>query len=218
MIKLDLHTHSEASVDGGIRPEEYAEVLKNEVLDVIAITDHNRIDFAKGLQKALGAERIIVGEEITCKEGEIVGLFLSEAIESGMSTQDTIDAIRAQDGLVYIPHPLESVRKGLSQEMLEAVAGDIDIIEAANGRAFMQNKGPEVTAWARQKQIPTAASSDAHGRKGLGYTYTIITNRPTVDTLTKELLSGRMIYKKAPMRSYLYPKYNRFKNTLKGIK
>ena len=44
MIRIDLHTHSEASLDGGITPEQYAEILRNETLDVIAITDHDRIE------------------------------------------------------------------------------------------------------------------------------------------------------------------------------
>ena len=46
MIRIDLHTHSEASKDGGVTPEQYAALLRDERLDVIAITDHDRIDFA----------------------------------------------------------------------------------------------------------------------------------------------------------------------------
>ncbi|HLF66947.1 MAG TPA: PHP domain-containing protein, partial [Gammaproteobacteria bacterium] len=63
MYKIDLHTHSTASPDGGITADQYAHALSTNLLDVIAVTDHNHIDFALGLQKQLG-DRIIVGEEI----------------------------------------------------------------------------------------------------------------------------------------------------------
>ena len=74
MYKVDLHTHSQASPDGGIRPEQYAQALATEKLDFIAITDHDRIDFALGMQKALG-NKIIVGQEITTSVGELIGLY-----------------------------------------------------------------------------------------------------------------------------------------------
>ena len=61
MIKIDLHTHSTASKDGGITKEQYHEALKHKLLDVVAITDHGRIDFALELQQDLG-NKIIVGK------------------------------------------------------------------------------------------------------------------------------------------------------------
>ncbi len=154
MKKIDLHTHSEASRDGGITAEQYAYILRNEILDVIAITDHDRIDFALGMQKALGADKIIVGEEITTSQGEIIGLYLEEKVDPGMSAQETIDAIKLQDGIVYIPHPFEKVRKGLQEDILTALIDDIDIIEGYNGRAFAQNFSQKTLAIAKQHDIP----------------------------------------------------------------
>ena len=46
MYKIDLHTHSVASPDGGITLEQYSRALSTSVVDAVAITDHNRIDFA----------------------------------------------------------------------------------------------------------------------------------------------------------------------------
>jgi len=218
MIKIDLHTHSEASIDGGITAEEYAYLLRNEIADVIAITDHDRIDFALGMQKALGDDKIIVGEEITTTQGEIIGLYLSEKVIPGMSAQETIDAIKAQNGIVYIPHPFEKVRKGLQEDVLLALIDDIDIIEGFNGRAFVQNYGPQSILLAKKHNIPIVASSDAHGKKGVGSTYTSIKEKPTRQSLLEVIKPGHMQTKRPPYYTLLYPKINRMKKWLQGQK
>jgi Predicted metal-dependent phosphoesterases (PHP family) len=74
MYKVDLHTHSIASPDGSLNEDNYRKMLETGRLDCIAVTDHNTIAFAKELHANLG-DRIIVGEEITTLDGEIIGLF-----------------------------------------------------------------------------------------------------------------------------------------------
>lgn len=216
MIRIDLHTHSEASPDGGITPEEYAKLLESETLDVIAITDHDRIDFAQGLQKALGAEYIIVGEEITTLDGEIVGLYLTSKVEPGQSAADTIKAIHAQNGLAYVPHPFEKVRKGIQAEVLQHLLDEVDILEVFNGRALTKKHGIESSTWATKHKIAAAASSDAHGLKGVGKTYSILENRPTKESLVFELQNATFAHSKPPVLSFLYPKINRLKQKLRG--
>ncbi len=216
MYRVDLHTHSEASRDGGITPDQYAETLQNEVLDVIAITDHNRIDFARGMQKALGADRIIVGEEITTLQGEIIGLYLTEKVEPGMSAQDTIDAIKAQNGIVYIPHPFEKVRQGISVELLEALKQDVDIVEGYNGRAMTQRLGLQAIAFVKKYGIAVAASSDAHGVAGLGRTYTRLKSKPNRNNITEQLLGFNLVYRRPPLYTFLLPKLNLIRNKIRG--
>ena len=54
---------------------------------------------------------IIVGEEINTTDGEITGLFLNDEIPSGLALEETIDRVRDQDGIIYIPHPYDRLRK-----------------------------------------------------------------------------------------------------------
>ncbi len=218
MIKIDLHTHSIASKDGGITPEQYADILKNEKLDIIAITDHDRIDFAQGLQKALGSDKIIVGEEISTAVGDVIGLYLTDIIEPGLSIKDTIDRVHAQGGIVYIPHPFESIRKGISREQLDSVSENVDIVEGFNGRAFFQHKSPEATAWARLNGKVVSASSDAHGKSGIGRTYSALQNTPTRATLVHELAISKMVVSRPTLTSVLTPKIYLLKNRLRGQK
>jgi predicted metal-dependent phosphoesterase TrpH len=206
MPRVDLHTHSIASHDGSITEQQYKKVLDSGTLDCIAITDHNRIDFALKLQEQLGIDKIIVGEEIMTTEGEIVGLFLNKHITPNQSLEATISDIKKQDGIVYVPHPFETVRKGLSSVALERVQEEIDIIESANGRALFQNKGPEAHAWAHLRRVATFASSDAHRAKALGKTHTTLEKTPTKETLVSLARKGKKSYTRPNLGDVLAPK------------
>lgn len=213
MYRLDLHTHSTTSPDGGISREQYKQALEQGLVDYVAITDHNRIDFALQLQNELG-DKVIVGEEIMTTEGEVIGLFLKTPIFGGLAVKETIRLIHEQGGLVYIPHPFETIRKGLHPEILEEMAESIDIIEVCNGRAFLQNRSAQAVVWARLNQIPAAASSDAHGFKGLGKTFVSILEPPTRDNLVRQLVTGKLLTDRPGVRSLLYPKYHRLRKKL----
>ncbi len=208
MYKVDLHTHSIASSDGGITPEQYAKALETELLDFIAITDHDRIDFALGLNKALG-DKIIVGQEITTSEGELIGLYLNKKVEPGQTLVATAHAIHDQGGLVYVPHPFETVRKGVTRDNLDEAATLIDIVEIHNGRAWAQNFSPKAATWAKTNGKPGASSSDAHGSKGLGYSYSITSEKIGRGSLTDLLKMTSLAHRRAPIYSLLYPKRNR---------
>jgi predicted metal-dependent phosphoesterase TrpH len=213
MFKLDLHTHSTASPDGSISVKQYEDVIAKGVLDCVAITDHNRIDFAKKLFKSFG-DKIIVGEEIMTANGEIIGLFLEEKIPANLTPIDTIRLIKDQGGLVYIPHPLETFRHGLQINIIEELVDYIDIIEIGNGRALFQYKYSQMLVWSNLNHIVGAASSDAHGKLGLGHTYTSIEELPTKYNLTKLLEKGTPILKRPSLRALLYPKINRLSKKL----
>lgn len=214
MYKVDLHTHSVASHDGGITAEQYAHALSTNLLDVIAVTDHNELDFALGLQKQLG-DRIIVGEEVMTTGGEIVGLYLRERIKPGLSPLETVKRIKEQRGLVYIPHPFESVRKGLHPAALEELVDYVDMVEVCNGRAFLQNRSAQTVIWAKLNHVIGAASSDAHGVRGLGKTYTRVKKLPAADDLVEVIAGGTPVTERPGVRSLLYPKYHRLRKKLR---
>ncbi|HSX31536.1 MAG TPA: PHP domain-containing protein [Candidatus Saccharimonadales bacterium] len=214
MYKLDLHTHSVASPDGGLSSADYRRMLESGSLDFIAVTDHDRVDFAQKLQAELG-DCIIVGEEITTNAGEIIGLYLKTTVPGGLPPLETTQQIHAQGGLVYVPHPFETVRKGLSLASLDAIATEVDIVETFNGRTF-QNGGHKAARWAADHHIPGAASSDAHGQAGWGRTYAAISEKPTRENLAITLNSAKSSHQGVGLRGRLYPKLNRLQRRLRG--
>jgi predicted metal-dependent phosphoesterase TrpH len=209
MPRIDLHTHSIASPDGALRATDYTAMLASGRLNYIAITDHNRIDFAQQLQAQLGPQ-IIVGEEITTTQGEIIGLYLRQAIPAGLSAAEAVRRIRQQGGLVYIPHPFETVRQGITIATLDAIASEVDIIEIRNGRT-LQNRGQRAAKWAAKYQVAGAASSDAHGRRGWGKTCSVIDGPPSRGQLAALLRQATHDSRSVGMLGRLYPKLNRLR-------
>lgn len=215
MYKIDLHTHSSASPDGGITLAQYRKALDSGLLNTIAVTDHNSIAMAQQIHAELG-DRIIVGEEVMTTHGEIIGLYLSELVPAGLSPHDAVRRIKDQGGLVYIPHPFETFRKGIDPHSLEQIADHVDIIEVCNGRAFLQNRSSQAVVWARLNQKDGAASSDAHGYKGLGRTFSDISELPTRDNLVGLLSTAILRTGNPTFRALLYPKYHKLRKKMKG--
>jgi predicted metal-dependent phosphoesterase TrpH len=210
MYKLDLHTHSIASPDGSLTLSDYQKILESNSLSYIAVTDHNTLDFASKAADKLGS-RIIVGEEIMTSDGEIIGLYLNKPIPAGLSAQTAMERIRAQGGLVYIPHPFLKKRHGLTQAILDSVQEHIDIMEVFNGRAILQNKSLSAKKWAETHNIAGASSSDAHGLHGWGRTYTLVDKAPTLHNLKDILKTADQHQQKVGVIGAMYPKANRFK-------
>lgn len=207
---LDLHTHAYDSPDGSLGLVEYQKMLEQGTLSYIAITSHDSIQAAQAIQKVLG-DRIIVGEEITTQEGEIIGLYLTQEIPDGMTAIQTVHAIKQQGGLVYIPHPFETARKGLKTHTLHHIAKDIDIVEVHNGRAVFQNRSAQAKEWALTYKKAMVASSDAHGWHGWGKTYTTVSEAPTCQNMIELLKHATYTIKSPGLRGLLYPKLNRLR-------
>lgn len=209
--KIDLHTHSNFSTDGGLREKDYKMLFDKKILDFAAITDHNTIEFAKKIALKFG-EKIIVGEEIRAREGEVIGLYLRKNVVSGLSLNETISQIKAQNGIVYIPHPFETLRHGLDGNSLREIEEKIDIIEVFNSRARWRGKADKSESFAKKYNKARSSASDAHCIFGTGHAFAIISKSPTRDTLIE--LMNNASFKKgyAPLFSYLCPGINKIKN------
>lgn len=178
------------------------------MLDCLAVTDHNSADAALALQQRFG-QKIIVGEEIDTLQGEIIGLFLKQAVSPGKSLPETILAIREQGGLVYIPHPLEKFRRGLSQAVLEQYRSQFDIIEVFNARGWGRGRPSQALRFAKENNLACASASDAHSVSGLGTAFVEISEWPTPQNLVEQMRVGKITAKYAPALSYLAPSVNR---------
>jgi len=184
-------------------------------LDVVAVTDHNQISFAQHLQKTIG-KKIIVGEEIMTRQGEIIGLFLTKQVKKGLPVEEACYEVQKQGGLVYIPHPFEITRKGLQVNELQKIISSISIIEVFNGRSLEPKTRLLAEEHITKYGLSFACSSDAHCRIGIGNTYSIISDMPTAKTLPALLRSGKRNEKRAPMLSYLCPTLNRLRQFMRS--
>jgi predicted metal-dependent phosphoesterase TrpH/glycosyltransferase involved in cell wall biosynthesis len=168
----DLHMHTDHSPDCATPVEVLLETAKERGLGAIAITDHNEISGALEAREAaeqIGGVKVIVAEEVkTASEGEVIGLFLEEKIERGMSMAETIAEIRRQGGLVYVPHPFDRFHSVPDYEHLLKIVEEIDILEVFNPRIALSSFNEEAVRFARKYSIVPGAGSDSHVAQGLG--------------------------------------------------
>ena len=108
---IELHCHTSASFDSLANPDAVARAAVARGLTHLAVTDHDRIDAALRLRDAAPSGlTIIVGEEVKSADGDMIALFLREAVPPGLSAVETIAAVREQGGLVGVPHPFDGWR------------------------------------------------------------------------------------------------------------
>ena len=92
-----------------------------------------------------------MAEEVkTAHQGEVIGLFIEEKIERGMTLAETIAEIRRQGGLVYVPHPFDRMHSVPDYEHLLDVVEDIDILEVFNPRVALDPFNEEAVRFAAQ--------------------------------------------------------------------
>src|SRR5581483_4932990 len=170
-IDADLHLHTAASHDCAIPVADLLDHAEGEGLGAIAITDHNVFAGAlEAVELARGRRlTVIPGEEIkTDGQGEVIGLFLTSEIPRGMSFADTIAAIRAQGGLVYLPHPFDRRHAIPDPATLHRHLADIDVFEVYNARLLREPYNDEALRFARKYNLTMGAGSDAHVLPGVG--------------------------------------------------
>jgi predicted metal-dependent phosphoesterase TrpH len=196
-VKIDLHVHTNYSSDSLTRPDELVTYMVRRGIDAVAVTDHNAIEGAYEAA-ALAPGAIIIGEEIATTRGEIIGLFISERIAPGLSPLETVAAIRAQGGLVYVPHPTDRVRGStLQREALWEIMPEIDLIEVYNSRVFIERRNRQARQLAEAQGLRMGAGSDAHRARDIGLAY--IEMPPYIDAagfmagLSAATVHGRLV-------------------------
>jgi predicted metal-dependent phosphoesterase TrpH len=202
-LRIDLHIHTHHSSDSLLQPEEIIETCQRLGLDGIAVLDHGTMAGALEVA-ALAPLPVIVGAEIKTTEGEIAGLFLGEEIPRGLSPEETIARIKAQGGLVYIPHPFDRLRRStLSQEALMRVLPQVDILEAFNSRVMLSTDNRRAAEFAQQRGIPTGAGSDAHTTREIGRAYVEMPPFAGKDDFLANLAQGEVCGRLSPPHIHL---------------
>ncbi|MBM2823846.1 MAG: hypothetical protein HW413_2592 [Thermoleophilia bacterium] len=170
-LAVDLHMHTEWSHDCSTPAADLLDHAERIGLGGIAITDHNAFGGAReAVELARKRELIVIpGEEIkTDNQGEVIGLFLTEDIPRGMSFSETIEAIRDQGGLVYVPHPFDRLHAIPDPATLHRHLAEIDVFEVFNARLLRDSFNDEALRFAQKYRLLQGAGSDAHVLQGVG--------------------------------------------------
>jgi predicted metal-dependent phosphoesterase TrpH len=179
--RADLHIHTVAS-DGTAGVVDILEhVERNTELQVIAITDHERIDAALA-GRAIARDRglrieVVVGEEVTTLGGHLLALWIEQPIKPFRSLRSTIAAVHDQGGLAIPAHPLVPYplcAQGFALRRL--AAGDPhfrpDALEAFNPTMLGRPWHSRVVHFAEELGFARVGNSDAHSLEAIGVGWT----------------------------------------------
>jgi predicted metal-dependent phosphoesterase TrpH len=194
-IRADLHNHTHYSPDSILSPEYLLRRARERGIDVIAVTDHNTVHGGLVVQelaaRAFPDVRVIVGEEVRTRDGEVLGLFLTEDVPRDLSARETIERIKAQGGVAGAPHPFDAFRTGLDGFM-DAVADELDFVEGLNARMVFRRHNTEARKFARARGLPLTAASDAHSPREVGRAYVRMADFSTPTEFLGSLRDGKL--------------------------
>ena len=182
--RADLHMHTTYS-DGWPAPHELVDQARTAGLDVIAVTDHDTIEGA--LRAAEYAKRhghfeVVIGEEVSSRDGHIVGLFLERNVRPGMSAATTVHAIHDQGGLAVAVHPFWRTQRrtrggpvhGVGWLAAELAFDAIEVENATPGFYFFNQLARRLHEGVGSAEL---GGSDAHIVDAVGRAYTSFPGR-----------------------------------------
>ena len=193
-MRVDLHSHTMWSGDATTTPDELAAAVEDAGIDVLCITDHSTINGAVELADRLPC-RVVVGEEVRTGSGELIGLFLTERVPQGIRAADAAERIRAQGGLVYVPHPFDELRRCLDEPALRALAADglLDAVEGLNAKTSLRSLNDRARAFGEEHGLAVGAGSDAHVAEGIGAAYVEMPDFDGPASFLAALRQGRLV-------------------------
>jgi len=158
----------------------------------------------------------IIGEEVLTSCGEIIGLFLTEEIPRRLSPEETVARIKAQGGLVCIPHPFDRFRphSRLRRNALEKIMPDIDLIEVFNSRTFLSGDSARALQFAQSHGLPGTVGSDAHVIREIGRSFMELPEFNDAEQFRLALGQGKIFTQRTSPLIHFYNIRNRIRNRL----
>jgi predicted metal-dependent phosphoesterase TrpH len=196
--RADLHIHTLAS-DGTAGVVEILDQAEQRTeLDVIAITDHERIDAALAA-RTIARDRdlrvqVVIGEEVTTLGGHLLALWIEHPIKPFRSLRTTIAEIHDQGGLAIPAHPLVPYPLCAQGFVLRRLLADErryrpDGIEAFNPTTLGRPWHGRVVRFADEHGLAKLGNSDAHAVDAIGAGYTTFHGH-TPEALRTAILEG----------------------------
>jgi predicted metal-dependent phosphoesterase TrpH len=181
--KADMHLHTLYSDGTASLAEVLAYVEYHTDLDLVAITDHERIDGALRARELHAAGDhsfgLVVGEEITTRRGHVLALFLTERIPALRPLPETLERIHDQGGIAIVPHALAPLTPSLGARSLRTLHREtdprhrLDAIELMNpSEAGRARRLERERLNAELLDLPAVGNSDAHVAEGIGTGWT----------------------------------------------
>src|SRR2546426_4103593 len=211
-VRVDMHMHTDYSRDSRQSLPVFVAAAERAGLHVVCVTDHDTIEGAVRLREMNTPLRVIVGEEINTRDGEVIGLFLQKAIPPGLPFEETAARVRDQGGVIYVPHPFSRNRmRHLRRSVLERSVPMVDAVEVFNAREAFAADNARALAFAIRHGVAGGAGSDAHRPNEIGRAYVEIPDFATRDEFLVSLKAGLVSGTLSGIRAHLRTRYDVFR-------
>jgi predicted metal-dependent phosphoesterase TrpH len=218
LLKVDLHLHTVYSRDSLASLEAVIEACQKRGLGAIAVTDHGTIAGALAL-RAVAPFPVIVGEEIKTSRGELLAYFLEEGIPQGLPPQEVITRIRAQGGVVGVPHPLDRVRReAMGLSALLEIIDQVDALEVFNARTVFAADNRRAEDLAQERGLLRLAGSDAHTAYEIGRAYVEMPPFEDRAGFLRSLAQGRVVGHLTPPWIHFTSTWARLRKRLRSLR
>ena len=172
---FDLHLHTHYSADACGSPEAMIDAAKQRGLSGIAVTDHNTcaaVEHLKGAGliredgAAVDGFLIIPGVEVSTADGHLLCLGITLPNMKGASALEVADTVKDRGGICIAPHPYDSFRAGIREEILDQL--DLAALETFNAAVTLRGFNAKASAYASRRGLAGTAASDAHHASAAG--------------------------------------------------
>jgi len=197
-LKTLIHLHTTYSYDSDISPENLVRFAEDNDFGCVAVTDHDSIEGALHV-RSLTDIKVIVGEEITTRDGHLIGLFLQERIRPYMSARETALAIKEQGGLVFVPHPFNKVFGCGLGPVTWQILDLIDAVEIGNAQNLLPFPDGLARRLASKTGLTTYVGADSHRRDSIGPCYQVMRDFDGPEDFARALAFATLIAGKHPL-------------------
>lgn len=225
-VRVVLHIHTNFSHDSNVTAKQIINQCRANQIDYIGITDHCTTKGAEAFKQNLEANgiKVIIGEEIMTKSGEIIGLFLNKNIackKNGkkISLKRAIEQIKEQKGLVFVPHPFDKMRHGIGLKNITKYRKHFDAYEVFNSRTKISHFNKKAQKFVNQNGLIPFIGSDAHISREIPNAIMEMESFDTKEEFLKNLSKRKSIvhYKKRfKLIDIIRPTINKFKKRILG--
>lgn len=200
-IKTLIHLHTDYSYDSDITLDALARFVAAEGIGCVAVTDHDCIEGAMRFRQLTDA-KVIIGEEVSTRDGHLIGLFLEEHVRAGMSAQDTALAIREQGGLVLLPHPfIRAIGCGLGSVSWK-IAHLVDAVEVNNGQNLLRTPDRRAERFADRLGLIKYVGADSHMTMSIAPCYQEMGDFTTPQAFLSALASANLVRGRHPLKFF----------------
>ena len=216
-VRIDLHVHTRHSHDSAAPVSSVLRRCRDSGLGMVAVTDHDNI--RGGLEaREIGGLPVIVGAEIKTARGDILGLFLEEPVPPRLPPLETAKRVKAQGGLVGVPHPFDRVRPtAMGRRTLLEILPWVDFLEGYNAHTLLSGDNRKGVDFAAEHSLPVVACSDSHSALELGRTYTEVPGEEldgTPEGLMRAIRAGTCVGRRPNPLLLMAPGYAKLRKLL----